>query len=182
MSILKNNKRSSDHSSNESDEILNHLSNHELKEKYNDLMKLLNNCVCIFNSLCVKIGEHLISEFPKNFDLFIYNDIVQKVIKKNPDEPINIFLVHIFNNATYRKAIMDSDENFFKSNRHDNLTSSDEDRIKAMFQFKSCWNEMNEMSKEYVKEAFKKMVRLCNTYLDNQCNSNKIKKRIHRMK
>ena len=152
------------------------LPSHILKDKYDELLKLSIHCIKIFNSLCMKVAELLLSEFPKNMELTIYEAIVKKVIEKNYEEPISLFLVHVFQNKEYREAIMNGDENFFKSNRHENLTSSDEDRIKAMFQFKSCWNEMNDVSKNYIKEAFKKMIKVCNTYLDSKCDYNKIGK------
>lgn len=174
MSIKHNHQVKKEKVNNGHGEKHDNIPEYKLKEKYMELVKITTNCVNIFNSLCIKIGEHLLSEFPKNMELFIYDDIVRKVIKKNHEEPISLFLIHVFQNKQYRQAIMDSDENFFKSNRHDNLTSSDEDRIKAMFQFKSCWNEMNDESKNYIKAAFKKMVELCDTYLNTKCDQNKI--------
>src|ERR1700722_18726427 len=113
-----------------------------LIKKRDQYQKEMANLAAVFNAVSEGIGKRLLAEFPTNRDLVIYNQIVTGIIKKKPFEPISIFMVHIYANDTYREAILNGDEKFFRSSRHENLTSSDEDRIKAMFQFQSCWDKM----------------------------------------
>lgn len=129
----------------------------------------INNCVKMFNTVSERIGKHLLNEFPGNLELCAYDHIVAKIIEKRPTKPIDLFTEHIFNNDTYRKAILAGDEEFFRSNRHENLTSSDEDRIQAMFQFKTCWTKMTSESKEYIKKSMQQLIKISAQYVENNC-------------
>jgi len=138
----------------------------------------INSCISMFNITAERIGKHLVNEFPGNLHLYSYDSIVTSIIRKNPRSPIDLFADHIFTNDKYRQAILDGDENFFKENRHENLTSSDEDRIKAMFQFKSCWGEMSDASKEYVKRSMTQLVIICGQYIELMCKIQDYKKKL----
>ncbi|ATZ80460.1 hypothetical protein BMW23_0406 [Bodo saltans virus] len=140
------------------------------------LDKLSYNCVVMFNLLAKQIGEHILSEFPKNEEFYMYNQLITDIIKKNVNEPISVFLEYIYQNEEYRNSILESDENFFRANQHENLTSSDKDKIRAMFQFKSCWDKMNKESQDYIKQAMIQLVKVCERYLSLRCNMVNLKK------
>lgn len=141
------------------------LSKEDLMKKRDQFQKEMNNLASMFNAISEGIGKRLVAEFPANRDLVIYNQIVTGIIKKKPFEPISIFMVHIYGNDQYREAILNADEKFFRSSRHENLTSSDEDRIKAMFQFQSCWDKMSDELKKIVKTSMKKLVEISGDYI-----------------
>jgi hypothetical protein len=145
----------------------------------NDIQKLDKNskkCVEIFNILAKQIGEHILSEFPTNEDFYMYNQVMADIVKRNVNEPISVFLEYIYQNEQYRTSILVSDENFFRANQHENLTSSDHDKIRAMFQFKSCWDKMNKESQEYIKGSMIQLVKVCERYLSLKCNMINLKK------
>jgi hypothetical protein len=135
--------------------------------------KKIDNLINMFNVIVDKIGKHLLNEFPGNIRLYSYDQIVGGIIKQNPRKAIDLFAEHIYANAEYRKAILEGDEKFFKSNRHENLTSSDEDRIKAMFQFKECWDQMTKESKQYIKKSMSQLVNISEMYVNFMCEVHK---------
>jgi hypothetical protein len=136
-----------------------------LIKKRDQFQKEMNNLTSMFNAISEGIGKRLVAEFPGNRDLVIYNQIITSIIKKKPLEPISIFMVHIYGNDKYREAILNEDEKFFKSSRHENLTSSDEDKIKAMFQFQSCWDKTGDELKKIIKSSMKKLVEIAGDYI-----------------
>jgi hypothetical protein len=79
-----------------------------------ELTQEINGYVEMFNSVCKQIGSHLLSKFPKNRNIHIYNDVVQDVIKKKPAEPISIFVVNVWANDDYKDSILASNEKFFR--------------------------------------------------------------------
>jgi hypothetical protein len=148
----------------------------ELKKYSLKLKESYENCINMFNSLSTNIGKHLLNDFPMNQNLYIYHNIVNNIIKKKPVEPISIFVVNVYSNDSYKESILNGDENFFRENRHENLTDNDEDRLKALFQFKSCWDQMNDYSKKFIKEAMKTLLNICEIYIEKKDDYNKIKK------
>jgi hypothetical protein len=141
-----------------------------------ELNQEINEYVEMFNSVCKQIGLHLLSNFPKNMNIKIYNDVVQDVMKKKPSEPISIFVVKIWANDDYKDSILASDETFFMENKHENLTGSDKNNSDILSQVKSCWGEMNNESKNFIKEAFKTLINLCDIYVEKKDDLNKLKK------
>ncbi len=153
----------------------NKINKNDVAQHIKKLDTKCEKCVNMFNSVCDKIGKHLTSDFPNNRELYVYNDVVTNITKKKPEEPISIFLVNVYDNDDYREAIKNGDEQFFNNGTHENLTKNDEDNLKAMFQFKSCWKDMSDSSKMFIKEAMKTLINICDTYLIAKCDSNKLK-------
>jgi hypothetical protein len=142
-----------------------------------ELTQEINGYVEMFNSVCKQIGSHLLSKFPKNRNIHIYNDVVQDVIKKKPAEPISIFVVNVWANDDYKDSILASNEKFFMENEHEELTGSDKSNSDILSQVKSCWGEMNDESKYFIKEAFKTLVNLCDVYVEKKDDLNAMKRK-----
>ena len=136
----------------------------------------LNNYIKMFNEICKRVGEHLLSKFPKNRDIHIYNEVVSDVMKKKPTEPISIFIKKIYANDSYRKSILESDEKFFRHNDHEDLTGGDENSVGILSQLQSCWDKLNDESKFFVMEAMKTLIEVCDLYIENKDELNKLKK------
>lgn len=146
-----------------------------LKEK-NELEEKIKDYIGMFNNICDRIGSHLVSEFPKNRDINICHDVISDVVKKKPSEPISIFLVNIYANDEYRIPILESDEKFFKNSNHEEFVGNDKDSLDAMLNFRKCWDDMNSDSHEFIKEAMKTLVDLCEIYIEAKDDLNKTKK------
>lgn len=142
-----------------------------------ELTQEINGYVEMFNSVCKQIGSHLLSKFPKNRNIHIYNDVVQDIIKKKPAEPISIFVVNIWANDDYKDSILESNEKFFMENEHEELTGSDKSNSDILSQVKSCWGDMNDESKYFIKEAFKTLVNLCDVYVEKKDDLNVMKRK-----
>jgi hypothetical protein len=148
------------------------------KNKEKELAHEIDEYVDMFNSVCKQIGNHLLSKFPKNRNIHIYNDVVCDIIKKKPAEPISIFVINIWANDEYKESIMESNEHFFMDNDHEELTGSDKDSSDILSQVKSCWGDLNEESKFFIKEAFKTLINLCDAYVEKKDDLNKLKKQV----
>jgi hypothetical protein len=142
-----------------------------------ELTQEINEYVEMFNSVCKQIGSHLLSKFPKNRNIHIYNDVVQDIIKKKPSEPISIFVVNIWANDEYKDSILESNEQFFMENDHEELTGTNKSNSDILSQVKSCWGQMNDESKYFIKEAFKTLINLCEMYVEKKDDLNKLKKK-----
>jgi hypothetical protein len=142
-----------------------------------ELTQEINGYVEMFNSVCKQIGSHLLSKFPKNKNIHIYNDVVQDIIKKKPSEPISIFVVNIWANDDYKDSILESNEKFFMENKHEELTGSDKSNSDILSQVKSCWGDMDDESKYFIKEAFKTLVNLCEVYVEKKDDLNIMKRK-----
>jgi hypothetical protein len=146
------------------------------KAKIAELTEEINNYVEMFNTICKQLGEHLLSKFPKNRDIHIYNDVVSDVIKKKPVETISIFIKQIYANDAYRVSILESDEKFFRHNDHSELTKGDKDSVGILTQLQSCWDNLNGESKHYIMEAMNTLIEVCDSYVENKDELNKLKK------
>lgn len=129
----------------------------------------VNRCIKAFNFTIERIGKHLTDEFPNNLNLYSYDKIVSGIIEKNKSKPIDLFTEHILKNDKYHIAILTGDEEFFKSNRHENFTSADDEKIHAMFHFKDCWDKMTDDSKVYIKCSMKTLINISKKYVDLNC-------------
>ena len=137
----------------------------ESETKYQKMCELKNNCVNKFNSICIGIGKHLLSDFPENKDLNMYNRALSDIVKINPLRIIKTFKTNIYENKKYKESILTSDEHFFASNNLKDLTEDDKDNLDMMFQFKSCWSKMSDASKTFVKMSMKQLIKMCEHYI-----------------
>jgi hypothetical protein len=143
--------------------------------KESELVEEINNYVNMFNTICKQVGSHLLGKFPKDRNMHIYNDVITDIIKKKPSEPISIFIMQIWAKDTYKNSILESNEVFFTNGDHNELTNGDEESVAALFQFKSCWGELNDDSKLFIKEAMKTLVNICDAYIENKDELNKLR-------
>jgi hypothetical protein len=133
--------------------------------KESELSKEINEYVEMFNSVCKQIGSHLLSQVPKNRDIHIYNEAVCNLIKDKPNEAISLFVTKVYADDKYRKSILKGDENFFMKHDHDELAGNDPDGSDIITQVKNCWSQLNGESKQFIKEAFKTMINVCEIYI-----------------
>lgn len=148
------------------------MSSAERKETEESLISTDKRCDEIFNDTCLKVSSTLLSEITRDSNLEIYNGIVKKTMESKPDEIISIFIVHIYSDKKYRDAILRSDEDFFKNGNHENFTSSDNDRIKAMFDIKDYWKQLSKGAKNTIKSLFIKMIQICTMKIGCKCKLN----------
>jgi hypothetical protein len=130
-----------------------------------DINKMLVTLVNKFNSICNRIGNLLITEFPREKKFYIYNKLVLEIIEKNASEPISKFLLNIWSNSMYKQSIIDGDESFFAYGQHESLTCNDSSKLDAMFQFRECWTKLNDKAKRDIKGWMKQLIETCDDYV-----------------
>jgi hypothetical protein len=145
--------------------------------KEREIIEQIDNYVEMFNSVCKQVSGHLLNKFPNNRNIHIYGDIVNDVMKKKPKEPISIFVRDIYSNDKYRDSILERNETFFRHNDHKDLTTKDESGSEVLFQFQSCWDDLNKESRNFIKEAMKTLINLCDVYIEQFDELNKLKKK-----
>lgn len=145
--------------------------------KEREIENQINNYVEMFNAVCKQVAGHLLGKFPNNRNIHIYNDVITDIMKKKPQEPISVFVLNIYANDKYKDSILAGDDNFFRNNDHKDLTSKDESGAEVLFQFQSCWDELNKDSRHFIKEAMKTLVNLCDVYIEQKDELNKLKKK-----
>jgi hypothetical protein len=145
------------------------------KEK--EIKQQMDNYVEMFNSVCKQVSSHLSNKFPNNRNIHIYGDVVNDVMKKKPKEPISIFIDKVYSNDKYRDSILEGNESFFRNSDHKDLTQHDESGTEVLFQFQSCWDDLNKESRHFIKEAMKTLVNLCDVYIEQLDDLNKLKRK-----
>lgn len=143
--------------------------------KKQELENEINEYVEMFNSICLQIGDLLTSEFPRNKNINICNDVVSNLIKKKPKETISVFLMKVYIDDKYRIAIENGDESFFKKSDHNHFTGNDQDQMNAILNFRECWDELSQQSQKQIKDGMKTLVNICELYVDLNDDLNKIK-------
>jgi len=144
----------------------------DMNEVKNNVLKYAN----LFNHACGNLSKFLIKEFPNNSDFYIYNDIMQNIAKNKPEEPISIFLENVYFVDEYRNSIINGDETFFKKDSLKNLTGDDKSKITAMFQFKTCWDQLGTDAHNYIKKSMNMLIKICDNYVTAKDKYNTHKK------
>lgn len=131
----------------------------------------IQKCIEMFNLLIQDISLLLSREFPRDLILKTYSGIVKNIISNNPLKPISSFILNIYSNDKYRSCILKGDDEFFLNNSYVN---NDGDKIRMMFQFKSCWKKLGTSDKDYIKNAMKTLVDISGQYVIERDDGNKI--------
>jgi len=139
----------------------------------NNKEDLASNYINMFNSICKQVGNHLLSKFPTDKSFNIYNEILNEFIKIKPQEPISIFIKKVYAKDEYRSSIVSMNDDFFTNSSHDHLTKNKESRVEALFHFKYCWGILNDESKNFIKQAMKTLVDICEIYILYKSEQNK---------
>lgn len=134
----------------------------ELKDKAQSKTDI---CVKMCNSILLDIAQTVSTEFPNDKMLGTYASVINNMIKLKPLEPISNFLIHVYKNDDYRKNILAGNDNFFLANNHSKILNGDDNKISMMFQFKSCWKDMDSDLKEYIKKTMITLVRVAEQYI-----------------
>jgi hypothetical protein len=117
------------------------------------------------NSILLDIAQIVTKEFPNDKMLGTYASVINNMIKLKPLEPISNFLIHVYKNDDYRKNILAGNDNFFLAHNHSKILNGSDDKISMMFQFKSCWKDMNSELKDYIKKTMITLVRVAEQYI-----------------
>ena len=128
------------------------------------LVKKINKCVLAFNTIIEKISNILLNEFPRNNEIVLYNSLSTEIIKQNKTELISVFLKNIYSNDKYRESIISGNDDFFLNNQYDDIP--DKNAYVTIFQFKSCWNNMNDDLKKYIIESLKSLINISEKYIE----------------
>ncbi len=147
---------------------------HKCKKYLSETNKKMVLFVETFNGLAIEIGILLKKEFPKEHDIKKYNELVPGLIDVNPVEPISMFIDKVYSVDKFRRSIKEGNDEFFIDDSHDDITNGDQDKIKKMFQFKSCWKKLNIETQQTIKDIMKVLITLSAKYIDEKDNGNQI--------
>jgi len=143
-----------------------------------ECMKHVNNnlqtCIEMFNTLITDIGTLLANDFPNDHTICTYSSLVSNIITTKPLEPISMFIMNVYQNDKYREYIMHGNDKFFVNNDHNDVTNNDEKMIQTMFQFKTCWKQLSNDNKDYIKNIMKTLVQISTQYIIEKDNGNTI--------
>jgi hypothetical protein len=128
-----------------------------------NINKKIQTCINMFNTLVQDLAALLSREFPQDVILKTYHGVISNIISSNPLEPISSFIMNVYSNDTYRKYILKGDDNFFMNNSYG--ISSEKDKIQMLFQFKSCWKNLKDGNRDYIKNAMKMLVDITGQYI-----------------
>jgi hypothetical protein len=111
-----------------------------------------------FNSLSLTLISFL-SKISNNPLFKIYNKMLVKIIKNNPNKLIDVFIINVLK---YKEQIISEDEKFFM----EYSTNDKEDNLK-IFEFKNIWKSLDELNKKRIKSYMKILCEISSKYLDN---------------
>lgn len=110
-----------------------------------------------FRKILIDFTEMLVKISSNNL-LINYKDEIIKTINDHPKKIIDTFIIHgyIENKGTYRKEIIQGNEDFFLDNSYKEFTneksgSVDQGVVDRIFQFKTFWAKLDNDSKFIIK-------------------------------
>lgn len=116
------------------------------------------NIISAFNKILIDIID-FISDYYNNTQEFVnHKTIIKTLIDSNPDKPITIFLIHIYNDDNLRYKIKHGDESIL-----DKLPNE----IDLLFNIKNKWNNLDIPSKNYIKKALLALTIVSEKYIKN---------------
>lgn len=143
-------------------------------EELGKINKKLEICINMFNSLGQEISDLLLREFPNDTSLYTYDSVIKEILKKNPAEPISLFILYIYKNDEYRQGFIDGDDTFFLENDHAKVLEGNQKHIKKILKFKSYWGKLDTDSKDFIKDVMKTLIDVCKIYIQNKDDGNKL--------
>jgi len=147
-----------------------------VNEKLNNVNKNMSMCINAFNDLIKTSGSHIEKNFPNDEIFKKYHQLMIEIIDdvNTKIEPISLFIIYIVSNREYVESIENGDDSFFIKNSHNNVTNGDENKIAAMFQFKSLWGKFGNDTKEFIKKSTQLLLRLAEKYIIEKDTGNKL--------
>lgn len=142
--------------------------NTKVKQRLNKINEKIQMCTTMFNSLICEIGNLLKREFPYDQSMVIYSGVVNDITKNKPSQAISFFITNIYSNDNYRKYINEGNDNFFLGNTYDDISNSNENNAKAIFQFKSSWAKLSDDDKNYIKDVMKTLLKISAQFLNEK--------------
>lgn len=124
----------------------------------NELMLELNNikqnsdiAIEEFKNVLVEFANILVN-ISDNHLMKRYKTEILSTIEKHPKNIIDTFIIHgyVENNGTYRKEIIEGNEDFFLNKSYNEYTS-DSSIVDNIFQFKSFWKKLDDDNKFTIK-------------------------------
>lgn len=149
--------------------------NNEYNYKLERINKKLELCIELFNTVLKDVKNIVSNELTGDFLTNMYNGVVDKIILVKPSEPILFFIKNVYSNDEYRKNIIDGNDEFFQNTKFDEI-QNDENKMKVLFQFKSCWYKLTDDKKIYIKNAMKTLIDISKKYIEEKDNGNKLLK------
>lgn len=128
--------------------------------------KDINACVTICNTVMKNMSQTISNAFPDDPMLSIYSDVMLNIINTKPNEPISLFILHVYKNDEYRKNIMAKNDNFFITNEYKNIVGNDTKDMESMFIFKKCWGSLGEDMKELIRNFMITLVSTSKKYVE----------------
>lgn len=145
------------------------------KEHISSINKKLSSYIDFFNTIVNDIVSTLKNTFLNDIMLVTYHDVLGEIIKNNKVEPISAFLIYVYSNDTFRQYIIEGNENFFLGCNYEGL-ATDQNKVMTIFQFKAYWGKLSNDHREFIKNAMKTLISICEKYIVEKSNGNKIAK------
>ncbi len=146
-----------------------------LKSYINQNIEEIKNCSELCNLVIFNMIDTVSNEFPNDFYLGICKELFNKIKAKNPEEPISAIIIHIYSNASYKDNILAENEAFFINDDYTKIVDKDAEKKIAIFQFKSCWSQMDDEMKTYIKQSMKTVMNICERYIILKANNDDVK-------
>ena len=129
------------------------------------LSKNVSSCISMCNSVLDDIAKNISNNFPSDPILTTYSGVISSIITNKPEQLISMFIISIYKNDSYRVNILLENDDFFISNKYEEL--KDNSDIDIMFKFKKYWKDMNGGLQDYVKKSMKTLVKIAEKYIES---------------
>lgn len=113
-----------------------------------------------FNNVMMSMINY-IAKFHNVLKYTIYIKKIEEFIEEKPDEPISLFLIHIYDNTEYRNNILDGNDDFFNNN----LNNIDNKYLRELFEFKKVWKKLDVNERNYIKKSMEVLVKISKEYI-----------------
>lgn len=111
-----------------------------------------DNAIEEFKNILLDFTDNLVN-ISDNILLKKYKEDIIKTINLYPKRIIDTFIIHGYmqDNGSYRKEIIEGNENFFLNKSYNEFTNGDSNVISYIFQFKNFWSKLDNDNKFIIK-------------------------------
>jgi hypothetical protein len=145
-----------------------------IKSYINKNNEEIKNCCDLCNLVVYSMIDTVSNEFPGDFYLGICKELFEKIKSKSPEEPISAIVINIYSNDEYKNNILEENDAFFINDNFSNIVNKDAEKKIAIFQFKSCWAQMTDDMRTYIKQSMKTVINICERYIILKANNDDV--------
>lgn len=135
-----------------------------------------------FNKIALTMADY-IGGLHEESHFAIYKETIHAFFKERPNEPIAMFMKHIYSNDVFVKHILEGNDEFFMKQTYDDIgVDKNKDTSSKIFEFKTLWSKMNDNTKKIAKTSMKRLVDCTKIYVDVLYEKNTASKQLKEKK